>query len=188
MANERNSDFIGDDRLKKSSGEAVRGSRSNADSDRENKDGLMLSTEERRRLLKQQYIHEILPTPPTIPGYHTCWLSTSNQSDPIFRRAQIGYVPVQLNEVPGFGASMRKEGGEFDGCVAVNEMVLFKLPEQVYQDLMYINHEERPAEMEQAIYEKLVSSNQLDSRGKPVMTVEGNFDRLRNSPKDVSFA
>jgi hypothetical protein len=184
---ENSSGFMGDDRLKKSSGEAVRGSRGNADSNRENKDGLVLSAEERRAMLKTAWVHEILPTPPALPGFHTCWLSTNSQSDPIFRRQQIGYVPVKASEVPGFGNSMRIEGGEFDGCVAVNEMVLFKVPEQVYQDLMYIAHEERPAELEQAIYEKVVSADDRDSRGKPVLTVEGDFDRLRQGPREVSF-
>lgn len=181
-------DFIGDDRLKKSAGDSVRGSRTNADTDRENDDGGVLSAADRKRMLRQTWVHEVLPTPPEIPGYHCCWLSTTNQSDSIFSRQKIGYVPVKLSEVSGFGNTMKIDGGEYDGCVAVNEMILFKVPMQIYQDLMTISHHDMPAENEHAIYERMVSNNELDARGKPVMTVEGDFDRLRQMPQVPSFA
>ena len=180
-------DFIGDNRLKKSSGDPVRGSRQNADATRETNDGSMLSAEDRKRMLRQSWVHEILPTPPDIPGFHCCWLSTTNQSDSVYQRQRQGYVPVRASEVAGFGNSLKKEGGEFDGCVAINEMILFKIPNELFNDLMTIFHHDMPAENEQAIYEKMVSTNELDSRGQPVMTVEGDFDRLRQSSRAPSF-
>jgi hypothetical protein len=182
-----NNDFMGDARLTKSDGAAVRGSRQNADADREQKNGTVLTSEERKRLLRQGWMHEILPTPPEVPGLHFCWLSTTNQSDSIYNRQRQGYVPVKASEVPGFGTSFRKEGGEFDGCVAVNEMILFKIPSELFNDLMTIYHHDMPAENEQAIYEKMVANTELDAHGRPVMTVEGDFDRLRQAPKAPSF-
>lgn len=180
-------DFTGDERLAKSSGAAVRGSRQDADASREQDDGRMLTASERKRMLRQTWVQEVLPTPPEIPGFHCCWLSTTNQSDTIYQRQRQGYVPVKASEVGGFGKSLMKEGGEFDGCVAVNEMILFKIANEIYNDLMTIFHHDMPAESEQAIYEKMVASNELDPQGRPVMTVEGDFDRLRSTPRAPSF-
>ena len=179
--------FTGDDRLKKSSGDAVRGSRQDADTDRTTNDGGMLSASERKSMLRKTWVHEVLPTPPDIPGYHCCWLSTTNTSDAIMRREQIGYVAVTAAEVPGFAQAVSGTGGKYDGCVAVNEMILFKVPNDVFNDLMTIYHHDMPAEHEQAIYERLVSNNERDAQGKPVMTVEGDFERLRNIPQAPSF-
>ncbi len=179
--------FTGDDRLKKSSGETARGSRQSADADRVNNDGGVLSAEERRRMLRQNFVHEVLPTPPSIPGYHCCWLSTTSTQDSINRRIQMGYLPVKATEVPGFGTSIQSTGGQFDGCVAVNEMILFKLPNEVFNDLMTIYHHDMPAEFESAIYERLMTNAERDAQGKPVMTVEGDFERLRRAPQAPSF-
>jgi hypothetical protein len=90
-----------DDRLKNDAGASARGSRDNADVDRVQQDGSTLSATERRRLLRQEWVQEILPTPPGIPGFHMCWLSTTNSTDPIHKRLQVGYQPVKITEVPG---------------------------------------------------------------------------------------
>lgn len=92
-----------DERLKKASGEAVRGSRENANAERSNKDGSALSAEERRAALRRNWVQEVLPTPPEIPGFHCCWLSTTNSTDPVYKRVQRGYIPVKATEVPGMG-------------------------------------------------------------------------------------
>jgi hypothetical protein len=176
-----------DDRMKKSSVAASRGSRDGADASRENKDGTAYTPEERRRMMRSEWVNEVLPTPPVIPGWHFCWLSTTNGADPIYKRVRQGYIPVKSTELPGFD-TFKAQGGEFDGCVACNEMVLFKIPEDVYQDIMTIFHHEMPAEMEQAIYEKLVSGQEVDSSGRPVMTVEGDFERLRQPGRAPSFS
>ena len=128
-------DTFGDQRLKKDAGDSVRGARDDADVDRVQQDGSALSAAERRRMLRQEWVQEVLPTPPKIPGFHCCWLSTTNSTDPVFKRIQRGYVPVKASEVPGFGTQFTVSGGEFDGCIACNEMLLFKVDEQLYKDL-----------------------------------------------------
>ena len=125
-------DTFGDQRLKKDAGDSVRGARDDADVDRVQQDGSALSAAERRRMLRQEWVQEVLPTPPKIPGFHCCWLSTTNSTDPVFKRIQRGYVPVKASEVPGFGTQFTVSGGEFDGCIACNEMLLFKVDEQLY--------------------------------------------------------
>lgn len=179
---------FGDERLKKDAGAAVRGSRDDADVDRVEQDGTALSASERRRLLRQEWVQEVLPTPPEMPGFHLCWISTTNSTDPIHKRIQLGYTPVKAAEIPGFD-QYKVGGGQFDGCVACNEMLLFKLPMSVYQDLMMIYHHDMPLEQEQAIRERVQSAHEVDSNGRPLNTVEGDFDRLgRSAAPNPQFA
>ena len=181
-------DKFGDERLKKDSGASARASRDNADADRVTQDGSTLSAEQRRRLLRAEWVQEVLPTPPAIPGFHLCWVSTTNSTDPISKRMQIGYTPVKLSEVPGF-SQYRVQAGEFEGCVACNEMLLFKIPMERYNDLMTIYHHDMPNEQEQAIYDRVASSNEVDSNGRRLATVEGDFNNLgRQSTRSPQFA
>jgi hypothetical protein len=180
-------DNFGDDRLKKDAGEAVRGSRDGADIDRVQNDGSSMSAEQRRKALRQDWVQEILPSPPDLPGFHCCWLSTTNSTDPIYKRVQRGYVPVKATEVPGFGTQYMAQGGEFDGCVACNEMLLFKIEKQTYNDLMTIFHHDMPLEQEAAIRERVESSQERDSSGRQLGSVEGDFDKLGRSRGTPTF-
>jgi len=171
-------DMMGDARLKKDSGNEVRGSRDSADVDRVQQDGSALSAEERRRMLRNEWVQEVLPTPPKVPGYHHCWLSTTNSTDPVYKRIQRGYVPVKASEVPGFGSQYTATGGEFDGCVACNEMLLFKIPVQLYNDLMTIYHHDMPNEQETSIRENVASNQERDSNGRRLAEIEGDFNNL----------
>lgn len=181
-------DTFGDERLKKDAGVTVRGSRENEDTPRTHDDGGSLSAEQRRRLLRQEWVHDILPRPPAIPGFHLCWLSTTNSTDPIHKRMQMGYQPVKFQEVPGFH-QYKVEGGEFDNCIACNEMLLFKVSEERYQDLMTIYHHDMPLEQEQSIYEKVSSQGEIDSNGRQLNIVEGDFNQLgRSATRTPHFA
>jgi hypothetical protein len=181
-------DNFGDERLKKDSGAAVRGSRDGADMDRVQQDGSSMSAEQRRRALRQDWVQEILPSPPDLPGFHCCWLSTTNSTDPIYKRVQRGYVPVKASEVPGFGSQYLAQGGEFDGCVACNEMLLFKIDKQVYNDLMTIFHHDMPLEQEASIRERLeAGAADRDSSGRQLGSVEGDFDKFGRSRGTPTF-
>jgi hypothetical protein len=181
-------DRLGDERLKKDAGASARGSRDNADVSRVQQDGMALSASERRRMLRQEWVSEVLPTPPEIPGFHLCWLSTTNSTDPIHKRLQVGYQPVKITEVPGL-EQYKIDGGQFDGCVQCNEMLLFKLPSEVYQDIMMIYHNDMPLEQEQAIRERVMGTQEVDSNGRPLGVVEGDFHRLGQSQsRNPTFA
>jgi hypothetical protein len=175
-------DMMGDERLKKDSGLAQRGGRDNADVSRVTEDGMALSAAERKRMLRQEWVQEVLPTPPGIPGFHLCWVSTTNSTDPIHKRMQLGYQPVRITEVPGFDQYKVADGGQFDGCIACNEMLLFKIPQERYQDIMTIYHHDIPLEQERSIFEKVSASNEVDSNGRPLGMVEGDFNQLGRSP------
>lgn len=170
-----------DERLKKSAGESARGNRDDADDARTNQDGTVMSSQERRRLLREEMVQEVLPKPPEMPGFHLCWLSTTNSTDPIYKRLQRGYQLVKQSEVPGF-EQFRVTGGDFDGCVACNEMLLSKVPLELYQDIMMIYHHDMPLEQEQAIKERIESQSRKDSDGRQLNTVEGDFERLGQRP------
>lgn len=184
----KNNDVFGsDDRLRKNPADADRGSRDNtADAGRVQNDGGTLSAAERRQMLRQEWVQEVLPTAPEKPGFHRCWLSTTNSTDPIFRRMRQGYQPVKAADIPGF-SQYRVSGGEFDGCVQCNEMLLFEIENQTYQDLMTIYHHELPAEAEQSIKEK-VSGQQTDSEGRELVQLEEGFKQLGRLPQTPKFA
>ena len=185
MAN--NEDRFGDERLKKGSGGAVRESREAADSARQH-DGGSLSDAQRRQMLRKDWVQEVLPTPPEAPGVHYCWLSTTNSADPIYKRIQRGYVPVKATEVPGFGSQYKVTGGEFDGCVACNEMLLFKIDQQTYNDLMTIYHHDIPNEQEESIYDRVANGQQQDSSGRDLVSVEGDFNKLGRRVPTPTFS
>lgn len=155
--------FVGSEERLKRPGNEGREPRSTANAPRTNEDGTAFTVEERRQMLRNDWIQEALPTPPEIPGYHACWLSTTNSYDPIHKRIQMGYEPVRADEVPGFEA-YRMKAGQWDGFIGCNEMVLFKVPVERFQDLMAIFHHDMPLEGEQAIKEQAMALLGKDRR------------------------
>jgi len=175
---------VGDDRLVKSTS---REDRSSADSERVNKDGTALTLEERRRALRQEWTQDVLPTPPHMPGWHCCWLSTTNSSDPVYKRMQKGYQPVKASELPGF-LQTRVTEGEFEGVISCNEMLLFKIEEELYQDIMLYLHHELPMSEEELLKANMKESLQgEDSDGKQLGDVEG-FDTLARRVRTPTFS
>jgi len=143
------------------------------------------SSENNRRMFRSEWVQEALPTPPEIPGFHLCWLSTTNQYDPIHKRLRMGYTPVKAEELPGF-ENYRVKAGEQEGFVACNEMILYKMPEDIYQDIMAEMHHYAPLDEQEKIK---VQQDQLlnakDSNGKRLGQVEGDgmdFDLSRQAP------
>lgn len=182
MANDKTQDF-GDERLKKSAATSVRGDRAEADAERLDKDGTIYSSEERRRMLRSEAMNTVLPNPPEIPGFHLCWLSTTNSTDPIYKRQRLGYVPVTPAEVKGF-ESYAVSGGQYDGCVMCNEMILFKIPNEAYLDIMSLYHHDMPMEEESMLREKVQQGmDEEDRDGNRLGSVDGAFNHLGQSKR-----
>lgn len=161
-----------DDRIKKNT-TAGRESRALQDASRTAPEENFVSSEERRRMFRSEWLQEALPTPPEIPGYHLCWLSSTNQYDPIHKRMRLGYEPVKAEELPGF-EHLKVKAGEHVGFVACNEMLLYKLPMDIYQELMYELHHRAPMEEQEKIkvqQEQLLGER--DSNGKTLVSIEG---------------
>jgi len=173
-----------DDRLKRNN-PANRSARAQEDASRRAPEEQFVSSEERRRAFRSEWLQEALPTPPEIPGFHLCWLSSTNQYDPIHKRTRLGYTQVKADELPGFD-TYKVKSGEHEGFVACNEMLLFKLPMDIYQDLMSEMHHYAPLDEQEKIQvqqEQLMGNK--DSNGRPLVMIEGDgmkFDQTAKLP------
>lgn len=161
-----------DDRLKKDLTAGGRESRATQDSQRGAATDELASQQERRRMFRNEWVQESLPKPPEIPGFHVCWLSTTNGYDPIHKRLRMGYTPVTIDEVPGF-ENYRVKAGEHEGFVACNEMLLYKIPEDVYQEIMAELHHYAPQDEADKIRVQTDNLGPRDSRGRNLGMVEG---------------
>jgi hypothetical protein len=163
-----------DDRLKKNNSAGNRESRAEQDDRRVSADDALMSSDERRKMFRNEWIQEALPTPPSIPGYHLCWLSTTNAYDPIHKRMRLGYEPVKAEELPGFD-TYKVKAGEHTGFVACNEMVLYKMPDDIYQSLMAEVHHYAPRDEADKIRVQVQELQSVrDSNGKRLGIVEGD--------------
>lgn len=106
-------------------------------------DERLLTDEERLDAFRMGMLKGTLPDLPTIAGYHTCWLTTTNPRDPIHGRLRLGYELIKASEIPGWDHSTLKTG-EYAGCVGVNEMLAAKLPLRLYQMYMAEVHYDAP--------------------------------------------
>jgi hypothetical protein len=174
MATDRKTKSTTDARVRNHAGDS-RASRSAADAPRTEHDGTTMSSADRKKMLRDEFRQEALPRVPDIPGYHTCWLSTTSSYDPIHKRIRMGYEPVKLAEVPGM-ESFRMGTGEYEGAVACNEMLLFKIPNELYQEIMREFHHDGPQREEEAIKSQL-KQGAVDSEGKELEHIEG-FDDI----------
>lgn len=164
-----------DDRLRRSNAPTVRGDRGvEEDTARTNETGLIDDISELNKLLASEFDQVALPTPPQIPGWHVCWLTTGSTYDSVQKRQRLGYIPVLASDVPGFetgGAA----SAQFEGAITCNEMILFKIQEQRYQAIMQMFHHQRPLDEENSIYERiLATAGEEDSSGRQLGKPEGD--------------
>jgi hypothetical protein len=146
------------------------------DSERVNDEGTNLTIEQRRAMLRDEFTQEALPKVPDLPGYHMCWLSTTHSYDPIQRRIRIGYELVKQSEMKGF-EHMKASSGEYEGLIMCNEMILAKLPLELYQMIMQEFHHDQPLREEEAIHAALQEheAKAQDSKGRPLTQREEGF-------------
>jgi len=178
-----------DSRLKKSLSAGGREkSRVSHDSVREAPEETFVSSEERRKMWKDEWTQSALPNAPDLPGWHVCWLSTTNSYDSIDKRIRLGYVPVKAEDVKGF-ENYRVKAGEHAGYIACNEMLLFKIPMDMYQEIMAHFHHDAPLEEANKIKMQAEQSVGRDSRGRALGQVEGEgIEQLDKPLPAPSFA
>ena len=164
---------MGESRLKKSLSAGGREDRASEDASRSAPEDKFISTQERRRMWSEEWTQSALPKLPEMSGWHLCWLSTTNSYDSIDKRMRLGYVPVKSEELPGY-EDYRVKSGEHVGYVSCNEMLLFKLPMDIYQEIMVYQHHDRPREESEKIRVQVESlQGQRDSNGRSLVQVEG---------------
>lgn len=147
-----------------------------------------LTEADRLEMFRRQLFNDALPELPEIPGYHLCWLTTTNPRDPIHRRMQLGYEAVRPEEIPGMEYATLKTG-EYAGLIGVNEMVAFKLPNSLYQAFMREAHYDAPLrEMEKLNATVDAAKGDAERDGGAIIEDEG-FRELRSeiAPRHVYF-
>lgn len=162
-----------DTRTKRSSG-AGRESRAAQNVSRGAADEKLVSAAARRKMFRDEFMQESLPKVPDDPNWHYCWLSTTNAYDTIHKRMRLGYAAVTTDDLPGF-EHLKVKSGENVGHISINEMVLYRLPMEIYQDYMLETHHFAPIEESDKIrtqQEQLL--NTTDSNGRRLVQSEGD--------------
>ena len=177
-----------DSRLKKTLNAGGRESRSSQDLSRAAPEEAFISKQERRKMWSDEWTQSALPKVPDIPGWHLCWLSTTNGYDSIDKRMRLGYVSVKADEIRGFD-NYRVKAGEDVGFIACNEMRLYKLPIEVYQEVMTQMHHDAPNEESDKVQIQVEQlQGNRDSTGRSLGSVEGEgFGKLNRNVQTPVF-
>jgi hypothetical protein len=138
-----------DDRLKKELGVSRQPRETQ---DRRTTQNREISEDDRLAMFRMQLYNDALPNIPDIPGYHVCWLTTTNNGDTIQHRLRLGYELIRAEDVPGMELVTMKTG-EYVGCVAVKEMIAAKLPLSLYYRYMQEAHHDAPMREENKLEE-----------------------------------
>jgi hypothetical protein len=162
-----------DERLKKSAGD---NRESRAMVDRTKTQNRELSDDERIEMFRQQFFQSSLPDLPKLPGWHCCWLTTSNPRDSIQARIRLGYEPLKPEDVPGWEYATLKTG-DWQGLIGVNEMLAFKLPINLYEMYMKEAHHDAPLREEEKLSDTAEYLEQQAKSSKSRLTMgEGNAE------------
>ena len=131
--------------------------------------------ERAQTLRRNPWDSEVLATPPQLPGWHWFWATTTNQADPVHRRLQMGYELAKPEDVPGC-EFLTLKGGDFDGAIACNEMILLKLPEGLYRHWMKSMHHDMPLNEDGRIASMIetIRDQARDSQGQPLIRDVGD--------------
>jgi hypothetical protein len=150
--------------------------------DRKVSENRVVTEDDRLEMFRQQLFNDALPDLPDIPGYHLCWLTTTNPRDSIHRRMQLGYEPVKAQDAPGMEYASLKTG-EWAGLIGVNEMVAFKLPMSLYLKFMQEAHHDAPLREENKLAETAqMLRQQAESQGGVLIEGDGNREMGRSHP------
>ena len=146
-----------------------------------------VSEDDRLEMFRNQLFNDALPDLPNIPGYHVCWLTTTNPRDPIHRRMQLGYEPVKPEEVPGMEYASVKTG-EWTGFIGVNEMLAFKLPLSLYERFMQEAHHDAPLREEDKLAEVAeMMREQAERAGSSMYEGDGMSEMREYNPRRGVF-
>jgi hypothetical protein len=173
-----------DERLKKELGV---GRQSREMEDRQVTENREVTDDDRLEMFRAQLFNDALPDLPDMPGYHMCWLTTTNPRDPIHRRIQLGYEPIKATDVPGMEFASVKTG-EWAGLIGVNEMIAFKLPETLYQRFMQEAHHDAPLREENKLAETAeIMRQQAEGSGSTLFEGDGLMEMRENNPRIGRF-
>jgi hypothetical protein len=174
-----------DDRLKKELGVSRQ---SRAAEDRPVTENREISEDERLEMFRMNLYNDALPNIPDIPGYHVCWLTTTNKNDTIQMRLRLGYELIRGDDVPGMELVTQKTG-EYAGCVAVNEMIAAKLPLSLYYRYMQEAHHDAPLREEDKLAETAeIMREQAERSGSRLLEGDGMSEMREYVPARGVFS
>lgn len=174
-----------DDRLKKDMGVSRR---DRGTLDRQATENRTISDDERLEMFRMQLYNDALPNIPDIPGYHVCWLTTTNKNDTIQQRMRLGYELIRAEDVPGMDLVTQKTG-EYVGCIAVNEMIAAKLPMSLYQRYMQEAHHDAPLREEDKLAETAeLMRQQAERSGGKLIEGDGMAEMREYVPRPREFS
>jgi len=154
-----------------------------ADGDRSVTEDRQTIDKERLEQFRRLFVAEKLPNLPKIPGFHTIWLTTTNNADPMHRRMQMGYILIKSTEIPGYDDAAIKEG-PYAGVIGCSEMVAAKLPMELYELYMTEAHHTQPLREEERLRAIIDVIEQEAARKKARIEVEEGSRQLgRRTPK-----
>jgi hypothetical protein len=115
----------------------------------------------------------VLPNLPKMPGYHVCWLTTSNPRDTVPNRLRMGYELITDRMVPGFEGASPKSAN-YPGVLTVNEMLAARIPLRLYNRMMEYVHHDMPLSEEEKLRAKVESIKESGARdGARVLEGDG---------------
>ena len=170
MANQRNNNE--DSRI--SNSDTRSGRTDNSRNITENRDATdSVRSSERYKMLRN--VDTLLPETPAIEGFHTIWLTTTNPRDSLERRFRLGYSLVNPSEVPGFKVDTQKHDGDLtNDRIIINEMVLAKIPMDLWKGDVLMMHHEKPKELIDNLRNGLNITQ--DGRGNKIGYTGGEFN------------
>lgn len=144
----------------------------------------MTQDDERIAAFRQSVFSSALPDLPKIPGFHLCWLTTTNPRDSIAMRERLGYELLKLEEVPGFEHSAIKDG-PYSGYIGVNEMVASKIPQRLYLAYMQEAHHNAPKAEEERLrtVTEVIAEQAAAASGKTPIIGDGTAALGRAPPR-----
>ena len=136
---------------------------------------------------EQGILQDVLPALPPMPGYHVCWLSTSNVRDTVQNRLRMGYQLIRPEMLQGW-ASQNIKTGELGAVVQVNEMIAARIPQRLYERIMKRLHHEMPLAEEGKLRAQVEGlREQAESMGARLTEGDGMAELGRRAP-NPSFA
>lgn len=173
-----------DERLKKS---VDAGRTSRAMEGRAVTENRLLSDDDRIRMYNESFFQDALPDLPKLPGFHVCWVSTTNDRDTPHSRQRLGYELISKDEYPGWD-HMTLKSGSYEGFIGLNEMVAMKIPVHLYEHFMMISHHKRPQEEQAMLADRADGIAEEARRKGSNVSVGDGLLALRSTPRAPTFA
>ena len=175
----------------RSSLSAARGDDSRQDramEDRAVTENRTLTDEQRLEMFRASSVQPVLPDLPVPAGYHVVWLTTTNPRDTPQMRERLGYTPIKSADLPGWEHSSIKTG-DYAGCIGVNEMVAYKLPQRLYDAYMREAHHDAPLREQEKLTATVDAIAEQARRDKGAIEEDEGFQELRNpAPRAPTFS